>query len=280
MPLRDPKLAKRINDHRSKQATTRTDRWLRSQLFKLALAKIDEDFLMTVGRIAIRENGGKLEDKLEAYQYILERIANQEHCWKPDDQGRRYSLVTNMKRELRRLLRVDDQRLQYIDMPNSQLTFLYPGMIRDGVECPEFFGLCQEGRLYRHVAQHARTTRPRVKKAITQRALFSPNDAPCQRSKIKQTFDKLFPAVASYLYEAKECKDGGSRLAKRLQFAESDLIIDTVCGRLRQEGRVKFVTPVHDCLIFLPGDATYIKTVMEEEFAKIGICPRLEVKDL
>ena len=32
--------------------------------------------------------------------------------------------------------------------------------------------------------------------------------------------------------------------------------------------------------IAVPDDAAYVKAVMEEEFVKIGICPRLEVKDL
>ncbi len=123
-----------------------------------------------------------------------------------------------------------------------------------------------------------------MKKLLTQRALFSPNDAPCQRTKIKKTFDKLFPEVAKFLFRAKTVKSheqkAGSRLAKTLQSAEADLIIDKVCGRLRREGRVKFVTPIHDCLVFLPEDGDYVKAVMDEEFGKLGIRPKLEPKDL
>jgi hypothetical protein len=89
----------------------------------------------------------------------------------------------------------------------------------------------------------------------------------------------LLPEVASYLREAKKHGDG-SRLAKTLQAAEAELIIENVCGRLRREGAVKFATPVHDCLLFLPEDGGYIKSVMEEEFARMGLRPRVEPKDL
>ena len=148
-----------------------------------------------------------------------------------------------------------------------------------GIECPDYFQACERGVLYESVAEKAKSTRPRVKKSLTQRALFSANDAPCQKSKIKRMFDKLFSEVAVYLHEAKKHGDG-SKLAKTLQAAEADLIIDKVCGRLRREGAVKFATPVHDCLLFLPEDAEYVQSVMLEEFAKLGMRPRLEPKDL
>jgi len=166
VPLDDSKLAARIDKHRKELVTTRGDRWLRSHLFKLGLAEVDEKFLTRVAKFSVRENGGCLQDKLEAYQYVLERIGKQEHSWKADDQGRRYSLVTNLKRELRSLLRVNGQQLQQIDVSNSQLTFLALEMRRKGVECPEYFRLCEEGRLYEHVAEHARTNRSKVKEAL------------------------------------------------------------------------------------------------------------------
>ena len=280
MPLEDPEIVKRLNEHAKKQATTRNDRWLRSQLFKIGLSEVDSDFLHTVARRSVIENDGKLEDKLEAYSYVLERIANQEHRWKPDDQGRCYTLITNLKRELRSLLRVEGRQLQYIDINNSQLTFLALEMKKQGIECDKFTNYCEEGQLYEHVAIHAKTSRSAVKKALTQRALFSPNDAGCQRSRIKRTFDDLFPAVARFIYEQKDHEDGHSIFAKMLQAAEADLIINRVCGKLRRDSDVRFVTPVHDCLLFLPEDAGTIKTVMESEFDKIGLKPHLEVEDL
>ncbi|WP_345318626.1 hypothetical protein [Novipirellula rosea] len=280
IPLDDKKLARRIDQHRKKQASTRTDRWLRSNLLKIGLAEIDEEFLQQVALSSVSEHGGRSQDKLDCYRYVLDRIDRKEHLWTPDDQGRRYSLVTNLKRELRSLLLVDGKRLQQIDIANSQLTFLALKMRSEGVECSEFLKYCERGRLYEHVAKHSKSTRAAVKKAITQRALFSTNDAACQKSKIKKTFDRLFPEVAAYLERVKSVKDGNSKLAKALQFAEADLIVGRVCGRLRREGQVDFVSPIHDCLVFLPKDADHVKSVMADEFAKLGLQPLLEVKTL
>jgi hypothetical protein len=127
----------------------------------------------------------------------LDRISNREHpAWNADDQGRCYTLITNLKRELGSLLRVEGRQLQFIDIKNSQLTFLALEMKKQGIECGDFISYCEDGQLYEHVAQHAKTTRKAVKKAITQGALFSPNNARCQRWPIKRTFDKLFPAAA------------------------------------------------------------------------------------
>ena len=87
VPLNDPKMAKRINEHRQGEASTRTDRWLHSQLFKLGLTDVDEGFLNHIAGLSYRESGGSVKDKLEAYGYWLERIACQEHVWTRDDQG-------------------------------------------------------------------------------------------------------------------------------------------------------------------------------------------------
>ena len=278
--LEDAEIVRRLDEQRKKQATTRNDRWLRSQLFKLGLAEIDAVFLAKVAGTSVIENGGCIDDKLEAYHFVLERIANNEHRWKSDPQGRCYTLVTNLKRELRSLLRVEGRRLQYIDINNSQLTFLALEMKKQGVDCEDFTSYCEQGQLYEHVAKHARSNRSKVKKTITQKALFSPNSAKCQRSPIKRTFDKLFPVAARFIYDQKNAPEGHSTFAKMLQAAEADLIIKKVCGRLRLKTKIKFVTPVHDCLLFLPEDAETIKSVMSDEFQRIGLKPLLKVEDL
>ena len=224
-----------------------------------------------MAKSSVKENGGRIDDKLDAYNFILEKISRREHLWSSDDQGRCYTLITNLKRELRSLIRVEGRKLQQIDISNSQLTFLALEMKQSGVECSRYFDLCEQGMLYEEVASHAKKTRSAVKKAITQLALFSPNDARCQKSKIKRIFDRLFPEVASFLYTAKAVPEGHSKLAKTLQAAEADLIINRVCGRLRRGDQVSFVSPIHDCLIFLPEDAIRVQAAMEEELSLIHI---------
>ena len=148
-------------------------------------------------------------------------------------------------------------------------------MKRRHLPCGDFLERCQ-GDVYQYVADHARTTRAKVKQANTQRALFAPNDHRCQRSRIKRAFDRLFPEVAGYI---QECKDGDHReLAKQLQRAESGFMLRTVCNRLRLERPDLFVVTIHDSILCLPNDAEYIRGVMLDEFGKHGVQPRLEIK--
>ena len=280
IPLGDSTLAKRIRQHRKKNATTRTDRWLQSQLLKIGLSDINKDMLAIVAAASMSENGGQIDDKLDAYNFVLERISFGEHLWSQDQQGRRYSFITNLKRELRTLLRVDGKPLKQIDIANSQLLFLALEMRRSGFACEEFEAVCTNGLLYETIAKRAGTTRSAVKKTITQRALFSGSSAPCQRRKTKRVFDRMYPSAAKFLFDAKAIADGPSKLARTLQFAEADLIINRVCGRLRRSKAIEFVTPVHDSLLFLEHDAETVRDAMITEFANLGVHPQLTVKDV
>ena len=176
------------------------------------------------------------------------------------------------------MLRIGGRTLYEIDIKNSQLTFLALEMRRAGVDCPVFFECCEQGQLYEAVAEQCGATRDQVKRAITQKALFSPNDAYCQRGKIKKAFDGLFPEAAKFIFESKVKKDGHKHFARHLQRVESQFMIDTVCNRLRRERQVGFITPIHDSLLFLPADGDHIMNVMVEEFGKLGLRPRLEIK--
>ena len=279
-PLGDPAFAKKLRKQQEKHCSTRTDRWLRRQLMQIGLADIDEDFLKSVGAMAVRKHGGTVEAKLEAYQFVLDRIARGDHYYSSDSQGRHYTTITNLKRELRRFLRVADQPLCELDLKNSQLLFLALEMRRDAIDDPAFLDVCAKGMLYETIAKQAHTTRDEVKAALTQRALFSENDARCQRSKIMRAFQTVFPKAADYVFQIKNCEHGGSALAKRLQRAEADLVINKVCGRLRREGQVGFVTPIHDCLLFLAESGDYVRKTMASEFATLGVTPTLDIRTL
>ena len=117
-----------------------------------------------------------------------------------------------------------------------------------------------------------------VKKAITQGALFAPNSSRHQRHPIKRKFDELFPAAAKYLHDRK--KKQHNELAKELQKAEANFIVFTVLEWIRQERPKMWAVPVHDSILMLRPDADYVMKIMKEEFEKLGLHPRLEVKEL
>ena len=280
IPLEDARLTKRLADHRRKEVKATVHRWLREQLYRLSLAEIDEELLRQAARLSVLEKGnGTVEDKVKAYSYALEMIHDGYYHATVDDFGRFHTNVTNLKREFRAVLRVSGRPLLELDIKSSQLLFLGLEIEKEGWECGDYLDRCQDD-VYRFIAAKAKVTRGEVKKAITQRALFSPNDNRCQKTKIKRTFNQLFPEVAAYIYQAKAVKDGHRLLAQRLQKAESDFIIKTVCDRIRREKQASFITTIHDSLLFLEKDSEYVKTVVADEFAKLGVKPRLEVKEL
>jgi len=71
--------------------------------------------------------------------------------------------------------------------------------------------------------------------------------------------------------------DGWPNFSQR---AESKFIIHTVCDRIRRERPDAFVATIHDSVLVLPSDADFVVAVMKEEFAKIGLSPRLEIENL
>jgi hypothetical protein len=278
IPLEDPRLMKRLAERRKQETKAPVHRWLRDQLYRIALGEIDETFLRQVANLSLLESGrGTLEDKVESYRYALGMI-NDGYCYATvNDHGRLHTNITNLKRELRSVLRVSGQSLMEIDIKGSQLLFLGLEMAKEGVNCGDFLKRCQED-VYKYVADNAKTTRDEVKKRITQRALFSKNTDPCQHTEVKRAFDRLFPEVAKYVWKAKNVRDGNKLLAQRLQKAESNFMLLTVCERIRQERKTTFITSIHDSLLFRPMDYEYVHRILTEEFTKLGVHPRLEPK--
>ncbi len=275
--LNDPRITARLAKRRNAQQPVH--RWLRQQLYHLGLRQIDEEYLRYVADLSTIENGGSIFAKLDCYAAVLRYIQDGYHDPVVDDYGRFHSALTTLKRELRRFLIVNDQTLSEIDIRNSQLLFLGLEMQRKGIDSGDFLAKCQDD-VYQYVAGHAKTTRAKVKKTITQWALFSANDDRAQRTAIMQTFVRLFPETARFVYEFKQQKDGGSRLAKQLQRAESNFVIRTVCDRVRRERSDCFLATIHDSFLFLPDDAEYVRGVIEQEFARLGVAPRLEITKL
>jgi hypothetical protein len=114
------------------------------------------------------------------------------------------------------------------------------------------------------------------------KALFSPNYAAVQKLPVKRLFDKLFPEMADFIRHQKKgqrAKDDDrphGRFAITAQYEESRFIIYTVCERIRREKPDCWVATIHDSVLILPDDVNYVLAVMREEFARLGVAPRLE----
>jgi hypothetical protein len=185
--------------------------------------------------------------------------------------GRFFSNITNMKKELRKYLRVDGERLMEVDVRNCQPLTLVPVLEEQGVECPEYRKLCEEGTLYDFLAEKAGISRDQAKRELIACTFFGRNGS---RSATKTAFREAFPKVAKAIRAIK--RQDYAELARRLQRAESSLIVRTACDQLRKGHPKMFFTPIHDSVVAKPGDIETIACFIREAFASIGIDPTIE----
>lgn len=211
------------------------------------------------------------------YLAHLQTICDREFRFTKDDfSGRIHSNVTNMYKCLRGLLRVDNQTdtLGETDIRNSQPLFL--GMVAksNGVEDQKYMNLCETGQLYEHLAQRLGMLRESTKDEMMV-VLYGRNG---YRSAAKRLFEHEFPVMAQFVHDAKN-KDH-CRLSRQLQEEERRFVVDTVCVRLFQTRKDLFLTTIHDALLARKQDCDLVVSIMREEFAKRGVHPRLEWKDV
>lgn len=198
-----------------------------------------------------------------------------------DFAGRVHTAITNLYKGLRRFLRVDgsDDVLWEVDIKNSQPLFLGIAAKKENVDVARWLKLCEQGVIYEFFAERMNMTRKEVKTRVIA-MLYSKSNS---RSKVKAIFQKEFPALAEYV-QAKKDKvnkkgehDGHRELAREMQFAERQFIIDIVCPEVLKGGR--FLTTIHDSLLLKKEDKDFALQVMKEKFfSEHGINPILESK--
>ena len=185
-----------------------------------------------------------------------------------------HSNLTRLKTEARKSLRVHGKPLVEIDIKNSQPLFLAKLLKERGVAgCEKYIEICQQD-LYGYLAGKAGVSRAEAKAAIIESVFFARLGA---KHPIKTLFKQEFPEVWKFIEGVK--KKDYKKLARLLQRAEAQFVIYSVCERIRREFPDIFVATIHDSILHLPRDSEYIRAVLEGEFAKWGLKPRLEVKN-
>jgi hypothetical protein len=149
------------------------------------------------------------------------------------------------------------------------------------VEDARYLDLCQQD-LYKYLAGQGGFTREEVKDQLTQKALFAANNSSFQRLPVKRLFDTEFPKIARFIQDIKEGRrteanpKPHNRVAKLSQKTEANLVIYAVCDRIRKENPDLWIGTIHDSLLCLPESVDYVRAVMQDEFKKLGVKPRLE----
>ena len=217
----------------------------------------------------------KYDSHLDRHYYLahLQTICDREMRFTQDDfSGRIHTNITNLYKPLRALLRVDDEDvpLGEIDIKNSQPLFLGMAAKSRGIVDQKYLDLCQQGTIYDHLASRISVLRDSAKSDFIM-MLYAKNGF---RTFLKSAFEREFPAIATFIHRLK-VKDY-KRPAQQMQEAERKFVIDTVCKRLFKERPTIFVTTVHDAILARTKDCDFVLEVMKDEFAQLGVIPRLE----
>jgi len=224
-----------------------------------------------------------------------------------DEYGRVHTNITNLKKTLRPYLSVDGGRVVNLDVSNSQPLFLglllcrenqekKAGKGREGTLCgaldlcgalsgnlgnlqeylrvEEYLRVCERGELYDLIASQL-NPRP-DRDTLKRRVLAALYDRDSHRNKVYDALAASFPGVMAALREVKRANF--RRAAHLGQRTESDFIIGRCVGRLAREHPGLFVTTIHDSIMTTEGDEETVRGVMLEEFARLGVQPRVKVE--
>jgi hypothetical protein len=87
-------------------------------------------------------------------------------------------------------------------------------------------------------------------------------------------FRTEFPTVFDFICEQKS--SGYQELARNMQRAEANLMIDTVCLRLMKHHPEIPVVTIHDSILTTAEHLPTVKRIITEEFARMGLKPTLK----
>jgi len=126
--------------------------------------------------------------------------------------------------------------------------------------------------LYQAVADRLGKTRDGVKKQIV--TVFF--DKPWRRNAVSDALDELFPTVMKTMRRIKQ--PDHRRLAHIAQKIESSFIFGRVVPRIMEERPELFIATIHDSILTTCGNEEYVRGVMVDEFAQLGLRPQVRVE--
>jgi hypothetical protein len=227
--------------------------------------------------------------------------------------GRVANSITNLKRQVRSALRVDDARLDGVDIVAAQPSLL--GLllhrqrkeqeqaeprqkegergegIYDAPHLPLYRGdvqryleLVQSGTLYETLLAELRRRGVEITRETLKHKLLRDVIAKKKAGRgsfeypslIEGVFSELFPTV--YLFVRWYNRDGWEHqnLIRELQRQEAGLVIERVAGELVTKHPRDFFITVHDSIYTTPGKAEKVRRAFEKEFDRMGFAMRLK----
>jgi hypothetical protein len=132
-----------------------------------------------------------------------------------------------------------------------------------------YIRLCEEGELYDRLMEPGED-RGEFKVRIFRDVYFGKAG---RWSPLMRRFEDEFPTMAEVLRALK--RKGYQHSSRLMQSYESTMFIAIICERLRKEGPELPVFTIHDSILTTADHVEYVRQVIMEEFAMIGIRPTL-----
>jgi hypothetical protein len=249
-------------------------------------------------------DSANLEDRLYHYRqgYAFHR---KQFSATVDDTGRFYTSLTNLWKNLRHLLLIQNEPLIEIDVSACQPLMLSlmvePFVARH--ECIRFRELTESGMLYDEIAKFTGRPRDKAKRGflsflcaeIPRNGFHDLSSKASLRTLILEWFQSSFPQIADYLIETKSSAQSRMRMnteirrkagkktsayaitAFEMQRLEAEIMLEGVCTQFLTRYPDEFIAPVHDAVLVQEKMRFAAEEILREQFGTRGLKPRVGV---
>lgn len=204
--------------------------------------------------------------RIHRYINVLVQFSIKNYWFKESAEGRLYSSLTNLPSILRPFITLKGKRLVEIDVANCA-----PLLVNCLVDNHKYKSDCETGSLYNNVASSLNVTPAQAKLTICTKFLFG--NRPVKSGKLFDCLVELYGIefVTKINSLRKSLIEKGGHLARELQRIESSLMIE---GLSKIE---KFFVPIHDSVMVLLEDVSYILRKIKALFAQLDLLVQLHI---
>jgi hypothetical protein len=190
--------------------------------------------------------------KYDAYKYQIESISKKKFNTLIDDNGRFHHNLTNLKKELRQYLTIDNDTLIGFDIVNSQPTFLgiYLNKLNvDSNELNNYLKQCKNGQVYEYIngANFATPVERSEFKRQLFKSVFFGKVMNMSSNEAGKKFQALFPNIYATIKGVKN-EFGANYIANKLQTIESKFIFDLINYINTEAGGQVPLISLHDAI--------------------------------
>lgn len=223
-------------------------------------------------------------EQINAGVISIEKIHSKNFFFEVCRNGRVHTNFTNLKKQLRKYIKIENEFLFEIDVRCSQpfifnyiLATTSPFLSYDGrIDVEHYKTLTKNGDFYDWLMNKIRYegNRDEFKVTFFAKVFYCKNHSHHFYNECR-IFQKMFPNVWGVVEKIK--KRDYKAMANRLQRAESDIMINGVARELNRAGK-KFVT-IHDAILCRERDTEFVSETIKTVFRnKVGIVPTVRNK--